>query len=190
MAERDGDNAFWSKVQKEDLPHCGLCDPVGRHVELDDGRIARCPRCHPLQGEQLPQLWRCAACHALIYRIDRDMPCGRHRTVAGWQRDYDQARAGQVPLMPSPVTEAGAKDARTALAGRPRAAAAPGPASPAAGLWGEALAREQLAEIEARRRAELQPMNQGPRDDDDETDETGQAAADDDDAADPGEIPF
>jgi hypothetical protein len=28
-------------------PHCGTCDPNGRWVEQDDGRVARCPRCHP-----------------------------------------------------------------------------------------------------------------------------------------------
>lgn len=30
--------------------HCGRCDPRTRQVELQDGRPARCPRCHPLRG--------------------------------------------------------------------------------------------------------------------------------------------
>lgn len=26
---------------------CGRCDPQTNHVELEDGRVARCPQCHP-----------------------------------------------------------------------------------------------------------------------------------------------
>lgn len=26
---------------------CGQCDPNTKQIELDDGRVARCPRCHP-----------------------------------------------------------------------------------------------------------------------------------------------
>jgi len=54
VAERDGDSAFWSKVKTEDLPRCGLCDRT-RHVEGADGRLARCPNCHPLQADPMPQ---------------------------------------------------------------------------------------------------------------------------------------
>jgi hypothetical protein len=155
-ADRDGDGAFWSKVQKQELPHCGLCDPATRQVELDDGRIARCPRCHPLQDALMPQTWRCGACHALIYRDQRGLPCSKHRTVAGWHREFDQAQAGrQDPLMPDPGTETGAKAARTQLAARPRPAAPA--ADPMAGLWGEALARAQVAEARAARERELPP---------------------------------
>lgn len=32
---------------------CGQCDHH-RHVELPDGRMARCPRCHPLRREIQP----------------------------------------------------------------------------------------------------------------------------------------
>lgn len=32
---------------------CGRCDHH-RHVELPDGRIARCPRCHPLARQIQP----------------------------------------------------------------------------------------------------------------------------------------
>jgi hypothetical protein len=166
MADRDGDTAFWSKVQKEDLPHCGLCDPVSRHIELDDGRIARCPRCHPLQTELLPQTWRCPVCHALIYRDQRGLPCSVHRTVTGWQRAYDAAQV-TLPLV-NPVTEAGAKIAREALASRPRPE--PRPSAEGAGLTGEALARAQLAELRAARESspladETSPPEQPPDDD-------------------------
>jgi hypothetical protein len=54
MADRDGDTAFWSRLEHADLPHCGQCDRT-RHVEHADGRLARCPTCHPLQGETMPQ---------------------------------------------------------------------------------------------------------------------------------------
>ena len=178
MAERDGDGAFWSNVQKEDLPHCGLCDPATRHVERDDGRTARCSRCHPLQDKLLPQTWRCPACHALIYRTERGLPCDKHRTVTGWRRDYDEAAAGQAALMANPAAEAGAKDARTQLAARPRAAIAAAPPDPTAGLGGEALARAQLAEARAARGpdpvpdadepGEPDPADQDPPDDDPE----------------------
>jgi hypothetical protein len=30
-------------------PWCGDCDEATRHVELADGRAARCPACHPLR---------------------------------------------------------------------------------------------------------------------------------------------
>ena len=55
MAYRD-DAApdFWSAVNREDLPHCGQCDRT-RHVEGADGRLIRCPNCHPLQGDVMPQ---------------------------------------------------------------------------------------------------------------------------------------
>jgi hypothetical protein len=33
-------------------PWCGQCDQGTRLIELDDDRMARCPRCHPLAGEQ------------------------------------------------------------------------------------------------------------------------------------------
>ncbi|WP_189257330.1 hypothetical protein [Lentzea flava] len=29
---------------------CGTCDERTRQVELDDGRPARCPQCHPRRG--------------------------------------------------------------------------------------------------------------------------------------------
>jgi hypothetical protein len=54
MADRDGDSAFWSRLDREDLPHCGQCDP-SRHAEGADGRLIRCPTCHPLQGDPMPQ---------------------------------------------------------------------------------------------------------------------------------------
>jgi hypothetical protein len=50
MTDRDGDGSFWSGLNREDLPHCGQCDRT-RHVEGPDGRVIRCPNCHPLQGE-------------------------------------------------------------------------------------------------------------------------------------------
>lgn len=52
--DRDGNGHFWSKVETEALPHCGQCDRT-RHVEGADGRLIRCPRCHPLQGDPMPQ---------------------------------------------------------------------------------------------------------------------------------------
>jgi hypothetical protein len=186
-ADPNGDAAFWSKVQKEELPHCGLCDPETRQVDLDDGRIGRCPRCHPLQDALLPQAWRCPACHALVYRDQRGLPCDRHRTIAGWHREYDQGQAGAEPLLPSPATEAGAKAARTQLADRPRPARPAPPEAPATadttGLHGEALARAQLAEIAARRQAE-ELLRAAPEDGDD--DDPGY---DDDDDYDPEEPP-
>jgi hypothetical protein len=118
VAKRDGDDAFWSKVQKEELPHCGQCDPATRQIERADGRISRCPRCHPLQDGLLPQTWRCPACRALIYRDQRGLPCDQHRTVTGWRADYDEARSGQEALLPNPTTEAGSQAARTLLAER------------------------------------------------------------------------
>ena len=59
-------------------------------------------------------------CHALIYRDQRGLPCSAHRTVDGWHRDYDLARLGAAPMLPNPVTEAGATAARALLAARPR----------------------------------------------------------------------
>ena len=52
-SDRDGNSDFWAKVQREELPPCGQCDRT-RHVERD-GRLIRCPNCHPLQGETMPQ---------------------------------------------------------------------------------------------------------------------------------------
>jgi hypothetical protein len=132
-ADPNGDSAFWSKVQHEELPHCGLCDPVTRQVELGDGRLARCPRCHPLQNALLPQVWRCPVCHALVYRDQRGLPCSVHRTVTSWHREYDAAQSGAEPLpLQNPVTEAGASQARTALAARPRPEPPPEPDPPTA----------------------------------------------------------
>jgi hypothetical protein len=54
MTDRDGDGSFWSALNREELPHCGQCDPT-RHVEGADGRLTRCPNCHPLQGQPMPQ---------------------------------------------------------------------------------------------------------------------------------------
>jgi hypothetical protein len=181
----NGDRDFWSKVQKQELPHCGLCDPVTRHVERDDGRFERCPRCHPLQGALLPQTWRCPVCRALIYRDQRGLPCDRHRTIIGWRHAYDAARSDALPLA-SPVTEAGAKDARGQLAARPL----PGwpAASIGAGLHGEALARAQAAESRAARPAELLPVpdpepdpDDDPEPDDPDPDEPEEPPPDDDD---------
>jgi hypothetical protein len=115
----NGDGAFWSGVQRQALPHCGVCDPVTRQLE-DGDRAVRCPRCHPLQDELLPQTWRCPVCRALIYRDQRGLPCDKHRTIIGWRHAYDQARSGAATLLPNPVTEAGAADARAQLAARPR----------------------------------------------------------------------
>jgi hypothetical protein len=121
----NGDRPFWSGVEKQELPHCGACDPVTRHIERDDGRIARCPDCHPLQDALLPQHWRCPICRALIYRDQRGMPCDKHRTVIGWRHAYDAAQSGADTLMPNATTETGAKSARTLLAHRPRPEAEP-----------------------------------------------------------------
>jgi len=128
----NGDTAFWQKVQKEELPHCGQCDPYTRQIERDDGRVERCPRCHPLQDALLPQHWRCPACRALIPRVDRGLPCGMHRTVTGFRAAYDEALSGQdqLPLV-NPTTESGAKDARAQLADRlPAVEPAAGPPTP------------------------------------------------------------
>jgi hypothetical protein len=57
MTDRDGDGSFWSRVDHQELPHCGQCDRT-RHVEGTDGRITRCPNCHPLQGDPMPQARR------------------------------------------------------------------------------------------------------------------------------------
>jgi hypothetical protein len=65
------------------------------------------------------------------------------------------------PGGPSADPEGRAAEARKQLANRDRPPAAP-PPEPAP-LYGEALARAQLAETAAARRAELMPMNQGPR---------------------------
>lgn len=54
MTDRDGDSDFWSRLNHEDLPHCGQCDRT-RHVEGDGGRLTRCPNCHPLAGDPMPQ---------------------------------------------------------------------------------------------------------------------------------------
>jgi len=58
MAYRDDSGPdFWSSVEREELPHCGQCDRT-RHVEGADGRLERCPNCHPLTGEPMPQTRR------------------------------------------------------------------------------------------------------------------------------------
>lgn len=115
----NGDRDFWQKVQKEELPHCGSCDPYSRLVERGDGRMERCPRCHPLQDALLPQHWRCPACRALIPRSERGLPCNLHRTVTAFRAAYDLAQAGQEQLtLANPATETGAKSARAQLAER------------------------------------------------------------------------
>src|SRR5580693_1540490 len=180
-ADPNGDRDFWSKVQKQELPHCGLCDPFTRQVERADGRFERCSRCHPLQDALLPQTWRCPECHALIYRDQRGLPCDKHRTIIGWRHSYDAALAPAEPLLPNPVTEAGANDARSRLATRPRPAPrndrsdlehggpllnlADDSLAVLSGLHGEALARAQAAKARAARARELRPV------DDDEPDE-------------------
>ena len=124
----NGDSAFWQKVQKQELPHCGECDPYSRLIERDDGRVARCPRCHPLQDAMLPQHWRCGACHAIIPRSERGLPCSLHRTVTAWRSAYDEALAGQEQLvLANPSTETGAKSARAQLGEHERQAAEPDP---------------------------------------------------------------
>jgi hypothetical protein len=44
-------------------PWCGTCDPRTRQVELADGRVKRCPYCHPMltaeeAGEANDAAWR------------------------------------------------------------------------------------------------------------------------------------
>jgi hypothetical protein len=48
-AARDSPTAGTAKV--ESVPHCGQCDER-RQIVLDNGRIARCPDCHPLRSGQ------------------------------------------------------------------------------------------------------------------------------------------
>jgi hypothetical protein len=73
-------------------------------------------------------------CRALIYRDQRGLPCDKHRTIIGWRHAYDQARSGAATLLPNPVTEAGAADARAQLAARPRP---PAPETPPGNPPGE-----------------------------------------------------
>jgi len=76
------------------------------------------------------------------------------------------------PGGPSADPPGRAAEARTQLMTRPRPLptdAEPAPGDPTAGLHFEDLARTQLAESRAARAA-LEPMNQGPRDDDDVVD--------------------
>jgi hypothetical protein len=125
MTDRDGDSDFWSRLNREELPHCGQCDRT-RHVEGDGGRLTRCPTCHPLAGEPMPQTRRRPG--------EPDPPARTER--------YAEAAA----------------EARRMLADRPRPLTDPGaPDTPR--LYGEALAREQLAEARA---ARLEPTADPP----------------------------
>ena len=114
--DRDGNSDFWSKVQREELPPCGQCDRT-RHVEGPGGRLTRCPNCHPLQADPMPQAPR-----------PGDPP----------------------PSVRSARWADAAAEARRMLAERPRPLADPG-APDTARLYGEALARQQVAEARAAR---------------------------------------
>ncbi|WP_154674224.1 hypothetical protein [Nakamurella lactea] len=45
----DGPPDAESPIRSRRLPWCGTCDDERtRHIRLEDGRMGRCPRCHPL----------------------------------------------------------------------------------------------------------------------------------------------
>ena len=130
-SDRDGNSDFWSSVERAELPHCGQCDRT-RHVEGADGRLERCPNCHPLTGEPMPQTRRRPGEPAPPARTER----------------YADAAA----------------EARRMLAARPRPLSDLG-APDTARLYGEALARRQLAEARAARLPD-DPAGQPPDGDD------------------------
>lgn len=57
---------------------CGTCDERTRHVELADGRAARCQQCHPLRREQLRQHRKCPTCHQTVVTWDTSPDCAKH----------------------------------------------------------------------------------------------------------------
>ena len=59
---------------------CGACDPKTRLI--DHGTLMqRCPACHPLRWQHLPQHKRCGGCNLLVYSWDV-APCGKHQPLA------------------------------------------------------------------------------------------------------------
>jgi hypothetical protein len=112
MADRDGDSAFWSRLDREDLPHCGQCDP-SRHAEGADGRLIRCPNCHPLQGELMPQARPRPGEPAPSVRTERWADAAAEARRMLEERPRPDKRAGQAA---APAALTGAALARAQLA--------------------------------------------------------------------------
>ena len=117
MADRDGDSAFWSRLDRDDLPHCGQCDRT-RHIEGDDGRLARCPTCHPLQAETMPQARPRPGVPAPSTRTDRwaDAAAEARRMLENRPRPDKPAGQAAAPaaLTGAALARAQAADARAA----------------------------------------------------------------------------
>jgi hypothetical protein len=62
-------------------PRCGGCDPT-RHVTGPDGRVRRCPVCHPLRDQRLAQHRDCPAGCGTVLLVTDHTPCSEHD--AGW----------------------------------------------------------------------------------------------------------
>lgn len=68
-------------------PWCGTCDQRTRLHERADGRLERCPHCHPTPSRQLSQYARCGGCRTTIYRWDSNrcedhIPVGEQMPIA------------------------------------------------------------------------------------------------------------
>lgn len=54
-----------------------------------DGHLARdCQWTPEIEDRKLPQFARCGSCGAVVYTWERNAPCDKHRTVAGWRAYY------------------------------------------------------------------------------------------------------
>ena len=60
-------------------PYCGQCDKKRRTLDTPAGP-RRCPACHPLGRQLLPQFRTCPDCDSVIHKWDR-MPCDSHIAV-------------------------------------------------------------------------------------------------------------
>lgn len=91
-------------------PWCGDCDPRTRLAELDDGRIRRCPACHPLRGKPPgPTDGKCPPpVRDVIHRYAETAAKVRDSYAAADQRRAEQTAAeeaaAQIPA-PRPVEQ-------------------------------------------------------------------------------------
>lgn len=85
-------------------PWCGTCDERTRHIELADGRVARCAYCHPQRDRQLAQHRRCPNCRKTVVAWDSAPDCGHH-ILGGVPRPY-AGRPASPPAPRSPASEA------------------------------------------------------------------------------------
>ena len=62
-------------------PWCGICEQRTRLTMTADDRAVRCPECHPLRHQRLPQHYRCPHCKMIVHEWDNGT-CGHHSSPA------------------------------------------------------------------------------------------------------------